>query len=880
MGRKFDYDLVVIGAGIGGFVAAVTASGLGGKVAIVEKRRLGGNCTSFTCIPSKALVRAGHVASVIRRAESFGLRVPLAEAVQTQEVMSRVRRVVAKAYAKDLPETFEEIGIRVLYGQARFLDAHRIEVDGRSVSSDKFIIATGTRPLIPEVPGLHEVPFLTNESLYELDSLPSSFLILGGGADGLEYACALGNLGLEVTVVQRGRQLLPRQDREMVNLLEQHMRESGIRLLMGARPVRFFQNGQGVSLVLKDKDEKTVEMSASALLVTIGRELDVEELGLDQAGVRWTPHGIVTDATLRTSAQNIYACGDVVGPYQLASTAEYQGILAATNAFLPVKQRVDYENMAFVLFTDPPLAYAGMTEEEARKRHGGDLRAYRLEYQGMRRAMVDGAEVGAAKFLCDGRGRLVGIHILGEGAPEVVHEAQVLRTLGIPLRKLQAMTHAYPTYAQALVGRASQLAFLDHLEGSPWVRLGLSLLSGMENRLGIARRRLAEKQDAGDVSHTKEIRVRSVDSSGREVSWSTIQLGERASVLRLPPKLTEAHLMAPPGSRASFPWLVVDFSQVEMMNGLGAVALARLWVEASRRGQVLLAVGVAEHYRGVLRLTGLERAMRVCDGWDQVWGELGCRPRMPFFEERPLAQPRDKDLWASPVERFPGLGLQGEALDLNVKGRPVNSVMTGFGSLWQKTYELRVHGLEASPEEIMEIFRENFSRLQAPFNRFHAGPSGLKPGAVVAIHSKTPGGYIATGVMVLFADPCCFSLITPQGHPEAGWMSFRALVDKDIPVVQIVGFGRASDPLFEVAYRLLGSKMQVRTWTHVLAAFAEHLGVQADIRIRQECVDSRFQWARAMNLLKNAQIRTLLPWNMVRLRRVWLQQSPAHRDPL
>ncbi|MGQ9655056.1 MAG: FAD-dependent oxidoreductase [Thermodesulfobacteriota bacterium] len=879
MGKGFDFDLVVIGAGIGGFVCAVTANGLGKKVAIVEKRRFGGNCTSFTCIPSKALVRAGHVASVMRRAESFGLRVPLAGGVQTEEVMSRVRRVVAEAYAKDLPETFEEIGIQVLFGQARFLDPHHLDVEGRSVSSDKFIIATGTRPLIPEIPGLDEVSFLTNESLYELDTLPRSILILGGGADGLEYACAFKNLGVEVTVLQRGRQLLPRQDREMVHLLERHMRESGIQLLLGARPVRFFREDQGVSVVLKHRDEKTVEISASALLVTIGRELEVEELGLDHAGVRWTPQGIVTDATLRTSAPNIYACGDVAGPYQLASTAEYQGILAATNAFLPVKKKVDYENMAFVLFTDPPLSYAGMTEEEARKRHGGDLRVYRFDYHGMRRAMVDGAEVGAAKFLCDRRGKLVGVHILGEGAPEVIHEAQVLRTLGIPLRRLQTMTHAYPTYAQALVGRASQLAFLDHLAGSPWVRLGLRVLPGMENRLGTARRRLAEKADTGEVSQKSEVLVRFVDSSGREVCWSAIQLGEKASVLRLPPRLTEVHSMAPPGSGASFPWLVVDFSQLEMMNGLGAVALVRLWVEASKRGQVLLAVGVGEHYRGVLGLTGLDRAMRICDGWDQVWGELGWRPKIPLFEKTPSAQPQDQDFWARPVETFPGLGLREEALDLNLKGRRVSAVMTGFGSLWQKTYELRVHGLHLGAEELMGIFRENFSRLQAPFNRFHTGPSGLKPGAVLAIHSKTPGGYISTGVMVLFADPCCFSLITPQGHPEAGWMSFRALVEKDTPVVQIVGFGRASDLFFEVAYRVLGSRMQVKTWTHVLAALAEHLGVQADIRIREERVDSRFQWGRATNLWMNAQIRTLLPWNTMRVRRLWLQKGPAQGDP-
>ena len=195
----------------------------------------------------------------------------------------------------------------------------------------------------------------------------------------------------------------------------------------------------------------------------------------------------------------------------------------------------------------------------------------------------------------------------------------------------------------------------------------------------------------------------------------------------------------------------------------------------------------------------------------------------------------------------------------------------GFGSLWQKTYELKVHDSGLEPEGLMGEFKGNFSRLQAPFNRFYAGPSGLEPGAVVVIHSQTPAGLVATGVMVLFADPLCFSLITPQGHPEAGWMTFRAFRREDTPVVQIVGFGRASDPLFEVAYRLMGAKVQVRTWTHVLAAFAEHLGVQADISIRQECLEPALQWANSWNIWHNAQIRTFLPWNMIKARRSWLR---------
>ncbi len=359
MGKGFDFDLVVIGAGIGGFVAAVTASGLGKKVAIVEKRRLGGNCTSFTCIPSKALVRAGHVNRFIQVAHEYGLGFPQGMGVDTRGVMARVRSVVDAAFAKDLPETFEAIGIKVISGRASFLDRHRIDVEGEVISSQVFIIATGTRPLIPKIPGLEKTPFFTNETLYQLDSLPESILILGGGADGLEYACAFRNLGLDVTVLQRGKRLLPRQDRQMVNLLARHMLERGIALHLGAAPLSCEPHGMGVTLTFKDQTGAHIEASASALLVTVGRELDVQELGLERVGVSYSPQGVLTDETLRTSAPNIYACGDVVGPYQLASTAEYQGILAGTNAFLPFKKKVNYKDVVFVLFTDPPPGLCG-----------------------------------------------------------------------------------------------------------------------------------------------------------------------------------------------------------------------------------------------------------------------------------------------------------------------------------------------------------------------------------------------------------------------------------------------------------------------------------------------------------------------------------------
>ncbi len=301
-----------------------------------------------------------------------------------------------------------------------------------------------------------------------------------------------GGLGVETTIVEMGSRLLPGADRELVNHLLRALEADGIRLMPGTK-AKSLRNHQGkVVLAYEQGNGHLGEVQADRVLVALGRRPDLEELALDKAGVNCSPRGIIADKTLRTSAPNIYACGDIVGPDQLASMAEYQGIVAATNAILPIKQKVDYRNSVYVIFTEPTLAFLGLTEAQAHAKHGHKLKVYRFDYASMRRALIDGTTTGLAKFLCDGRGRLIGAHILGEAAAEVIHEAQVIRALKKPLQKLNLVTHAYPTYAQALVGRASQLAFLDKMGSSFFVNTALRFFPGLENRLSLARDRLTE----------------------------------------------------------------------------------------------------------------------------------------------------------------------------------------------------------------------------------------------------------------------------------------------------------------------------------------------------------------------------------------------------
>jgi pyruvate/2-oxoglutarate dehydrogenase complex dihydrolipoamide dehydrogenase (E3) component/anti-anti-sigma regulatory factor len=863
MSRNYEYDLVVIGAGIAGMVAAVTANGLGKSVAVVEKRRIGGNCTSFTCIPSKALVRAGHICDLVTHMDRFGLKFNSAAELDTTGVLPRVRSVVQRAYEKDVAETFERIGIHVISGTAKFLDNHRIRVDSRTISSGKFIIAAGTRPLVPPIDGLQEIPYLTNETVFGLEELPQSMIILGGGADGLEYASAFGRMGVNVSVVHRPPRLLPDLDRELVNRLLAHLQAAGIRILSGTQAERFSAAPKGIRLAVKKAEGAVDELETDAVLLTIGRKSDVEGLELEKAHVEYTARGIVTDRTLRTTAPNIYACGDVAGPYQLASTAEYQGIIAATNAVLPVKKKVDYSNAVFVLFTEPTLAYVGLTEQQARQKHGNAVRVYRFDYHGMRRAMVDGAEDGVAKFVCSRGGKLLGAHILGEGAADVIHEAQVIKALKQPLRKVYAITHAYPTYAQALVGRAGQLAFLDWMASRFLVRQVLKLLPGFQNRLSVARDRLAETDEPVEFEDTVEIEMKYHKPSGEKVSVHLDRLGRRACLVKLPSALNASDETPLTGCRSdiddSILDLILDFSAVERMNGLGAAMLAKVCALAGRRRGRLFAIGVHEHYRNVFNLTGLGKAIRVYENTHEAFAAIGMHSADLPRNTWPIAVPQDVDHWAKPVERLVVPSMPAKAVNLNVAGRRIVGAVAGFGRLWQKRYQLRVRGLNAAPESLMKELRENFVSLQPPFNRFYVGADGLRPGAVVLFDASTPGGLISSGVLVMYADERSFTFITPQGHPESGWITFSAFEGRDgTPIVEILGLARANDPVYESAYRTLGSRIQVKIWTHILAAFAMQLGVPAEITVEKVCVDPKVQWSQAGNVWYNAQVRTFL----------------------
>ena len=610
------------------------------------------------------------------------------------------------------------------------------------------------------------------------------------------------------------------------------------------------------------------EIQAETALVTIGRRLTLEELSLDKAGVEYTRRNIVTDEKLKTTAPNIYACGDVVGPYQLASMAEYQGIIAATNAILPFKKKVNYENSVFVTFTEPTLAQMGLTEEQAREKFGDRIRVYQFDYGKMRRALVDGAQCGMAKLISTRRGKLLGAHILGEGAAEVIHELQIVKALKQPLHKLYSITHAYPTYAQALVGRAGQLAYLDRMGSNLFVKLALALLPGFKNKLALSRKRLAESEEAPPKAHPvfKEVdlSIKVPGSETPEFHLNALRIDGSACLVEMPDTLSDfdeepiimASGHAAGGERLN---LLLDFSKVQQMNGLGISMLVKLANRVHRGGQRIFACGVNEHYRKVFLLTGLNQVIKIYANRDDALTALDILPTSLPSSAVPLEKKQqDEHFWTPSIDKITVPFTSPAGYNLNVNGRSPVGPVNGFGQLWQKIYWLHVSDSAITPEDAIKALKENFPSFQPSYNHFYPSPQGIKPGEVVLFDSMTPGGPVSSGVLVLYADERSFTFITPQGHPESGWITFTAARGEDgKTVVQLLGLARSNDFVYEAAFRLVGSKMQVRIWTSLLRSLAHHLGVRPDISVNQTCVDPGLQWSDLNNIGYNAQIRTL-----------------------
>jgi dihydrolipoamide dehydrogenase len=450
---RYDYDLVVIGGGAAGLVAATGGASLGAKTALIERNKLGGDCTWYGCIPSKAFLKSSQIFSSIRRIREFGING--SGEYDSSKVMFHVREIVNKISRHHPPEVFEKRGIRVLFGEPHFVDNKTIDLDGKHIISKRFIVSTGSHPMVPPIEGLKDIDYLTNENVFDLEVLPKSLAILGGGPIGVELSQAFVRLGVEVSIIEMFNRILYREDEEVAKVLTDTLVEEGVKIYVGKKAIRFSKEAGSVIITVEDKNKNQSVIKAERLLVAVGRVSNIEGLELEKAKVKYSSKGIKIDNTLRTTAKNIYACGDVVGPYQFSHMAEYQAVIAVGNALFPFKRKVDYNVVPWCTFTDPELAHVGLTEQEARAKYRG-IKVYRSNYRENDRAVTDLEEKGFAKVICDKKGYILGAHIVGADAGELIHEYLLAKTKKIKIGDISSTIHIYPTLSQIVKRTADQ----------------------------------------------------------------------------------------------------------------------------------------------------------------------------------------------------------------------------------------------------------------------------------------------------------------------------------------------------------------------------------------------------------------------------------------
>ena len=441
-----DYDLVVIGGGSGGLVVAAGGATLGAKVALVERDRLGGDCLWHGCVPSKALLRSAQVAHEMRDAQRFGLTAA-DPAPDLARVMARVREVIATIAPNDSPERFRGLGVDVIFGSGRFVSPHAFEVDGRRLTARAFVIATGSRPAIPPLPGLETVHYLTNETVFSLAEPVPSLLVVGAGPVGCELAQAFRRLGSLVTVVDTAERVLPREDADLAAVVQGGLAADGVRFHFDAMITGVAGGAGGIEArVSVQGDAAPLQLTASHLLLAAGRRLNTDDLGLDAAGVTMHAGRIAVDAHLRTSVRHIYVVGDAAGGPQFTHVAEHHAGVVLRQALFHMLWTKPSQVIPWCTFTDPELARVGVSEAEAVQR-GLTHRVYRFPFDGIDRAQTDGDTTGFAKLVTAADGTILGAAIVGAHAGELIAELGLAVSKGMRAKDISAAVHTYPTLA-------------------------------------------------------------------------------------------------------------------------------------------------------------------------------------------------------------------------------------------------------------------------------------------------------------------------------------------------------------------------------------------------------------------------------------------------
>ncbi len=448
--KQFDYNLAVIGAGSGGLVSTYIARAVKAKVALIEKNKMGGDCLNTGCVPSKALIRSARINDYIRRADAFGLDNAQAD-INFRKVMERVQRVISKVEPHDSIERYTDLGAECLQGAATLKSPWEVDVNGQTITARNIIIATGGRPVMPDIPGLEQVNAFNSDTIWNLRDRPEKLLVIGGGPIGSELAQSFARLGCQVTQLDRGQRLLHREDPDVSEAVMARFKADGIELCLEATPVSFHKE-DGKQWLQAEQNGETITIPFDAVLLAAGRRPNTENIGLETLGIETNPNGTIkVDEYLRTRIPNVFACGDVAGPYQFTHTAAHQAWYASVNALFGrfKKFKTDYSVIPWCTFTDPEVARVGLNEQDA-KAQGVEYEVTRYGIDDLDRAIADEEDHGFVKVLTKpGSDKILGVTIVGYHAGELIAEYVSAMKHGLGLNKILSTIHIYPTLSES-----------------------------------------------------------------------------------------------------------------------------------------------------------------------------------------------------------------------------------------------------------------------------------------------------------------------------------------------------------------------------------------------------------------------------------------------
>lgn len=444
---QHDYDIAILGGGAAGLTIAAGAAQAGAKTLIIEKEsKLGGDCLHYGCVPSKTLIRTARLRHLMKNVQKFGLPGLDLKRPDFRGIAGRIQSVINTIQKHDSEERFCNLGAKVEFGQATFIDDHSASLNGKEVSARNWVIATGSSAAIPPIEGLNQTPYITNREVFSLNRLPDSMVIVGGGPIGIELAQAFTRLGTKITVVEFLPQILNTDDADMTSVILDVLKEEGVEFHLGSAVQRVRDLGNEREVTFKAWDE-TKYVRAETVLIATGRKVNLGGLGLENIGVSFDRRGLKLSPRLRTTLPHIYGAGDVTGVYQFTHAAGYEGGIVLSNSIFRFPRKVDYRYLPWVIYTDPELACIGMNEKMA-KAQGIKYGVWSEPFEGNDRSLTEGETVGKIKMLLDEKEKPIGIQILGPHAGDLLSEWVAIMNGNVKLSTIASAVHPYPTLGE------------------------------------------------------------------------------------------------------------------------------------------------------------------------------------------------------------------------------------------------------------------------------------------------------------------------------------------------------------------------------------------------------------------------------------------------